>query len=208
MPGSWSLQLVTPPSGEPLQLSDVQLYLRTSDSAEEPLLDSLITAARRRAEEQFNRAYLTQTWDLFLDNFPREDSGLDIPIIIPRWPLQSIAGVFYTPYGSTEQTLAGSNYTVDPGSPGPGRVVPNSPLLGTFVYAGFGLWPTNQLVAARGVRVRFTSGYASPDVIPDQDLQHLRLLVAHWYQHRDADQAIPAGIDQLLADTVGTPWYA
>ena len=206
--GAQSLALITPPNGEPLDLSDVVTFLRVSDTSEEALLSSLITAARKRAETQFDRAYLTQVWDLFLDAFPRNQDGLDLPIVVPRWPLQSVASVNFTPYGQAEQVLSSTNYTVDTGIPGRGRVVPNSPLLGTFVYAGFGLWPTDQLVAARGVRVRFTAGYASTGDIPEQDMQHLRLLVTHWYQHRDADQAVPPGIDALLADALGVPWYA
>lgn len=206
--GAQSLVLISPPDGEPLDLSDVVSFLRSTDPSDEALLTALITAARRRAEDRFDRAYLTQQWDLFLDAFPRDQNGLDLPIKIPRWPLQSVASVNYTPYGQAEVVLSSTLYTIDAGGPGRGRVVPNSPLLGTFIYSGFGLWPTNQLVAARGVRVRFTAGYTSPGDIPTQDLQHMRQLVTHWYEHRDQDQAVPVGIDALMGDLQGVPFYA
>lgn len=52
-------------------------------STEDDLIESLITAARQDCEAFQNRAYISQTWELWMDSFPEED-----PFEIPLPPLQ------------------------------------------------------------------------------------------------------------------------
>ena len=57
-----SLQLITPPSAEPISLTDMKLYLRIDGTTYDTLLTSLLAAARDYAQRRQRRAYLTQTW--------------------------------------------------------------------------------------------------------------------------------------------------
>ena len=106
------LVLVTGPAEEPISLDEAKLYLRIGleQATEDDLLNVLIAAARSRAEERQGRAYLTQTWDLFLDAFPiQSEQFIPVPwwspcdpswgvtslvtepwIEVPRAPLQSV----------------------------------------------------------------------------------------------------------------------
>jgi hypothetical protein len=92
----------------------VSVLKNQEPNTEDTLLTSLITAARRRAENFQNRAYLDQTWELWLDQFPSEDH-IDIPL--PPLYLPSVtAGSFVTgttyrilTVGSTDFTLIGAS---------------------------------------------------------------------------------------------------
>ncbi len=81
------LTLVTPPSIEPLSLSETKLYLRVSTTSEDSLITGLITAAREIAESYTKRSFITQTWMLSYDHFvPRK-------VFLPRGPVQSVTSV-------------------------------------------------------------------------------------------------------------------
>lgn len=83
-------------------------------SADNELIAVLITAARQDCEAFQNRAYLTQTWELWLDAFPSKNY-----IELPRPPLQLpavTAGSFVTgavyrilSVGTTDFTLIGAS---------------------------------------------------------------------------------------------------
>ena len=76
------LQLVTPPAAEPVSLSEAKEHSRITGTDEDDLITTFIEAAREYCEEYQNRAYITQTWDLSLDEFP------DSPYSLPKPPLQ------------------------------------------------------------------------------------------------------------------------
>jgi hypothetical protein len=96
--------------------ADFGVSIVTSEptSAEDTLIDALITTARRYCEQIINRALITQTWDLWLDKFPVKDY-LEVPLP----PLQEpsvTAGAFVTStkyritsIGSTNFILIGAS---------------------------------------------------------------------------------------------------
>ena len=90
-------------------------------------------------------AYLPQTWDLWLDDWPCRDY-----ISIPRPPMQSVASVKYYDTENVEHTMPATDYFVDVVSE-PGRV--------SLGYSK--LWPTETLRPANAVCVRFTAGFPS-----------------------------------------------
>lgn len=140
-----SLQLITPPSWEPVSLALAKNHLRVDIDEDDNLIAGLIAAARVYCEKFQNRAYLEQTWDLWLDSFPLEDS-----ITIPLPPLQSVVSIKYYDADDTEYTLSADDYIVD-GVSQPGRII-----LGNDKS-----WPGTALKAAQAVVIRFTAGYAT-----------------------------------------------
>lgn len=81
------LKLITPPAIEPVSLPDIKQHLRIDSDLEDAVLSGFITAAREYCESYQNRVFITQTWDLFLDDFP------DSPFKIPLPPLTDQAEV-------------------------------------------------------------------------------------------------------------------
>jgi uncharacterized phiE125 gp8 family phage protein len=148
-----SLLLVTAPTTYPISISEVTDHLRMSETeAQARLIDlnRLITDAAAFAEDCTWRALITQTWDYFIDSWPKERH-----LIIPRPPLQSVTGVYYTADGEAEATF--TDYEVDEVSE-PGRI---------FLERDES-WPTDTLTPAKPIRVRYIAGYgdAGSDVPP------------------------------------------
>jgi uncharacterized phiE125 gp8 family phage protein len=78
-----SSRLITPPAEEPVSLQEAREHLRP-ESGEDEYLSDPIAAARRHCESFQGRAYITQTWDLYMNAFP---AGC---IKVPLPPLQQI----------------------------------------------------------------------------------------------------------------------
>lgn len=198
MPG---LVLVTPPAVEPISLTDAKLYCKQDDDTDDDLIAQLLTAARARAELRQGLAYLTQTWDLFLDCFPYQtpvypQAPYDVfygapiwtaPIDLPLYPLQSITYIKYTKADDSVTTLASTAYYLDTASK-PGRVLP---VVNTA-------WPQDQLRVANGVQIRFVAGYTAETEVPDVCKNPLRELLIHYYEHRSVTPEIPPGIETEL----------
>ncbi len=140
-------------------------------SSEDDLITALIVTAREFAEDYQKRAYITQTWDMFLDRFPRWNR-----IEIPLPQLQSITAITFFDVDDTEATFSSDKYFVDTQSE-PGRVVLNDGET----------WPQEILRPANGVKIRFIAGYgdAATDV-PTQTRTAIKLLIGHLYENREA----------------------
>ena len=101
--------LVTAPGTEPLTTAEAKAHLRVTGSDDDTPIDDIVAAAREFIEGETNRALITQTWDLFLDEFPGTDE-----IVLPWPPLGSVTTVKYTPDAdSSTTTYASSKYIVD-----------------------------------------------------------------------------------------------
>lgn len=166
-----ALKLITPPDVEPVSLEEAKNHCRIDGNDEDVLITSLIVAAREYCESFQNRAYITQTWQLWLDSWP---AGSVIPI--PRPPLQSVTGVKYYDTNDTEHTLAATDYFVDDKSE-PGRLA--------LSYSK--AWPAGVLRPTNGVCVEFTAGYGDDaEAVPQKVKQAMLLLIGHWYENREA----------------------
>ena len=109
------LQLVTPPAGEPISLAEAKLHLRVDGGDDDPLIGSLITAARQAAETITGRQLMTARWRLVLDAFPGpllmhagSGSSFSLPahaILLAKCPVQSVVSVEYLDMNGTMQVL-------------------------------------------------------------------------------------------------------
>jgi len=80
------LKLTTAPAIEPVTLDEARNHLKIDSSEDNSLISALITTARQLAEKETKRAFITQTWEMYLDEVGNE-------IEIPKPPLQSIVSI-------------------------------------------------------------------------------------------------------------------
>jgi uncharacterized phiE125 gp8 family phage protein len=100
------LELVTAPATEPVTLDEAKAHLKIDSSDDDALITTLIAAARARAEWHTGRAFVTQSWRLWLDAWPCE------PVEIPLPPLQSVSTVTVYARDDSATVLDASTYQV------------------------------------------------------------------------------------------------
>ncbi|QRG04830.1 phage head-tail connector protein [Xanthobacter dioxanivorans] len=177
--------LLAGPAAEPLTRAEAKAYLRIDGEAEDALLDALIPAARRLVEVETGRALIDQTW-----RFSRD-----------AWPLR---GIIPAPVSPVREILDATVETLD------GSAVPVP--AGTLTLVSDrapALIRVDRAVApapARphgGIVITVKAGYG-PDAadVPADLIQAVRLVVAHFYEHRDGPGAatqLPAAALALMA---------
>lgn len=152
---SYRLNLHTPPTAEPIHLTEAKIHLRLAvDAADattncghhDPILSRIISGARVQAETYQRRTLVLQVFDLYLDGWPYSDE-----IELPSSPLRSVDFVKYTDSEGTTTTFSAENYAVDLNST-PGRIV-----LGNDKE-----WPDAELASKNPIQIRFKAGYVVP----------------------------------------------
>jgi uncharacterized phiE125 gp8 family phage protein len=178
------LQLLTPPATEPITLADAKTHLKVDTTDDDALITRLITAARARAEWHTGRALVTQTWRLWLDQWPC--NGI---MELPLPPLQTVSSVTVYAPDDSATVLNPATYQVDAASQ-PARLTLNSTVL-----------PPTNARALNAVAVAFTAGYgdAASDV-PPGICEAILELIAFLYENRgEAPAELPLDILALLA---------
>jgi len=180
------LKIKTAPTVEPLSLMEAQEHLRLDVDDDAGLVTRLIKTAREFCESYQNRAFLTQTWYLWLDEWP---DYFEIPLP----PLISVTAVTYYNTSNVMATVSAADYYVDSNSE-PGEI--------HLAYGKY--WPTTTLREKNGICVEFVCGYgATPSTVPQVVIQAMLLLIGHWYENREALSekplsSIPMAVDSLL----------
>lgn len=165
------LVLVTAPASEPVDRdTEVKLHLRVDGTAEDAYLTRLIKGARAEFEKLNGRALFTSTYRLVLDAWPGDDR-----IVLPRPPLQSVTSVVYTDEEGNTATLSSDDYYV---------VTDATP--GYLALNAGASWPWTTLRPRAGVAVTFVAGFDDVADIPEEYRQAILLLLAHWYENREA----------------------
>ena len=180
----YGLTETTPPTSQPISIDDAKCQSRIDDEADDALIGAYIIASRRYLERVMCRSFVTTTWTMTMDFFPRI-------IETPRSPLASVVSIKYDDENGDEQTLATSVYTVDT-TREPGRIV----------EASGESWPSVD-DEINAVRVEFTAGYGTPATVPETIKQAIRLLTAHYYENRESSTdkpltEIPRSINDLI----------
>lgn len=169
-----ALRLISPPTALPVSLADAKAHLKVEHGADDALIAVLIGAAARAAEQQLNRALMSQTWQLIIDAFPAAEIRLPMPRV------QQIVSIQYVDAAGTLQSLAPTAYRLD------ADFLPGWALLSVG-----GTWPATR-EQANAVQITFVSGYGNDpaDVPPDVRLWVL-LHVGTAYANRES---IAAGL--------------
>lgn len=192
--------VTTPPTYKPLSVTEAKTHMRVTGSTDDTYIGALIDAAVEHCQDIQGRAYITQTITLKLNAFPCTSY-----IELPRAPLQSVTSVKYTPLDTeVEATFSSASYRVDT-STEPGRIV---------LKDGYD-WPADELLETNGVTIVYIAGYGvatgpadgRPTSMPHSIVHALKLLVAHWYENREAvaDQSagnkveLPVAFNSLLS---------
>jgi len=183
-----SIRIVTPPSEEPVTLTEAKLQCRVDISDDDAFITALITAAREWCEKYDWRAYVTQTIEYRCDAWPADDY-----FVLPRPPLQEINSVKYIDEDGVEFTLDPATYQIDPYSePGGFYLLLNES------------WPNDPLRAHNAITVNYTAGFGDAADVPVRIQQAILLLVGHWYENREnstvgaVNRSIEFGVQALL----------
>jgi len=166
-----ALRLTTPPTIEPLSLTEAKAHLRYEESDKDTDIEALIVMARQACEVATNRAMLTQDWVLALDGFPGR-SGI---IELLRPPLQEVLEITYTDLNGEAQNLSAEYYQVDTISE-PGRVMP----------ARNCLWPETDSGTMNAVQISYRAGWETAAEVPAQVIGAMKLFVAHYFENLSA----------------------
>jgi uncharacterized phiE125 gp8 family phage protein len=143
-------------------------------STEDVLIADLIKAVRTYCQDYQGLSYITQTWELSLDRFPRGDY-----IELPYSPLQAAPTAPIVTYYDADDSAtvwAATNYLVDTYY-NPGRLVLN-----------FGnCWPSETLRLSNAIVIKYVAGYGLTGAsVPDEIKLALKMLVGHFYENREA----------------------
>jgi len=170
--GNTALVIVTEPSEEPITLDQAKQHLRIDTEDDDTLILGLIKVAREYAETATRRALMTQTWNYYLEDWPKEDH-----IDLPMAPLQSIGatGITYENSSGGVTTLTTGYYEVDTLSV-PGRVV-----------LGYNeSWPTATLNVSNPICIKFVAGHGTPDDVPEMIKSGMKIDLADLYEQRES----------------------
>lgn len=169
-PSFSGLSIITPPIGCPVSISEAKLHLRVTDDAEDSYIAGLVQAATDWAERYTRRAFLTQTIEVFYDEFPSSYGML----VLPKPKFGTLTHIKYYDDTGTESDLSTSVYYLD-GNKSPATV---SLKLGqTF--------PDTQSYRPSAVRVRYTCGYGKAADVPMAIKQGILLMIGHWFENRE-----------------------
>lgn len=176
---------VAPPAGEPVTLDEAKAHLRIDGTEEATLLAGLIASARGFVETETRRALIDQGWRLCLDRRPAD--GI---VHLPKAPLIAVQGVVTYDAAGTPATLSPTSYQVDAASE-PARI-----------------W-LPEIAAGRrfaSIEIDFRAGYGTdPADVPAPLRQAILMLVAHWFETREAAVAgiavgpVALGVERLIA---------
>jgi uncharacterized phiE125 gp8 family phage protein len=159
--------LVTPPGEEPVTREEAKAHARVDGTDEDSRIDALIAAARADVENRTGRALITQGWRIVRDGVPR--GGI---LRLAPAPVQSVAAV--TVYGEDGApcVVPADDYEVDVASaPGRLRLLPGRQ------------WGVRSM---NGLEVDISCGYGGPQAVPAPLKQAILMLVAYWFEVREA----------------------
>lgn len=180
--------LVTAPTSQPLNRTDVKQFSNIDHSQDDTLIDSLIQAATSYFDGRdgiLGRALITQTWARTLSWFPER-------IRLPLGPVASITSVKYYDIDDVEQTLGASTYELRRDD------------VGAYAQLAWEqTWP-NYTPRPDGITVTWVAG-TTASLMPRAIRQAMLMLVAHWYENRETvvigvtAMDIPFAVNALIA---------
>lgn len=186
----YSIARVSGPGEEPITRAEAKLHVKVESdiTADDALIDLLVSAAREDAEDFTNRCFVYSTWELRLDEFP---TGGKQEILLPRPPLIRVNSIDYVDADGATQRLGSDNWQADDKSE-PARIRP----------AYDKSWPATRAVM-NAVTVSYVAGYppieaGSPlDVttnVPAAAKASIKLILGHLYANRETVLAMPGGV--------------
>lgn len=172
------IPLVEAGAEEPVTVEEVKLWIRhglpSTDGTEDGLIQSMITAARIKAEEKCKRSFALHDYEIVLSEFP----GATDAITLPRPPISTASTDLVITY--VKDTTAGDTTTVDATAitidhkSEPGRVYPS--------YGNE--WPDDVRDQNDAITITYKAGAAS--ACPEPVRSWIKMEVAGYYAQREA----------------------
>lgn len=199
-----SIALITPPTNEPVTLSELKSWMRLDGTSEDVLLTQLIVAARQEAEKYLRSALVSQTLELTVDltgglNDSLGDGWYDLAVTelygalpdvipLPYAPIQSITSVTTYDNDNVGTVYSSDNYTLDEA--------------GSRLVLNYGqIWPSNMRQSAACV-IRYVAGYGTVSEVPQAIKIAIMNYALNCYEQRGiCDNTIDplAGLQASLA---------
>jgi uncharacterized phiE125 gp8 family phage protein len=191
------IQVVVPPINEPVEIEDLKIHCRlilpgqADDGGQDEQLQRAIKAARERCEGFCRRSLITQTLDIWWDEW----DGPGVIDRIPRGPVQDVVGIYIYDYTGAEITIDSATYST----------VRNAVVLTELPY---------NMRLLRGTRIRVISGFGDdPEDIPESLREGILSYASMLYENRlgegqetrYAAQASRGGVPQAVYD-LWRPW--
>lgn len=153
---------LTQPAVEPVSLEDARKHLRATESAEDLLIESLISAARDYAEQYCNRIFASASFILQLDGF---QSTINLPI-----DTTAVISISYLDSDDDQQTIGSGSFRFDP-------------LRST-------LKPVSSWPSGSSVRIQLVAGPdpsdSPPAFAPPSVISAIKLVMADLFENREA----------------------
>lgn len=160
-------EITSEPTEEPVTLTEVKNWLRVDHSADDTLITSLITSARKFGEKYCNRIFVNTSFDCYFSSLDSSSCELYSYIQIRRAPLVSISSLEAYSGGayaaSTDYFLKNTN--------GFSRVV--------FEY---GL--DYEYTTAYPIKIGIVAGYGTASTVPEDIKTALKAHIAFMYENR------------------------
>lgn len=178
------LTLTTAPTGTSVDLVLAKAQCRVEHDEDDSFIEGLIGAADRHIERIIGRAVLPQSWLLELEGW--QDS-----VVFPVEPFRSVV-VTYTDDLGVNQTLSAESYSLS--------AWPSMPTTWQFLSGVIRPDLADELYP---VRYSIAVGYESASAVPKDLKVAVQMLVAHWYENREAVASgtmaeLPMGVSALI----------
>lgn len=182
---------ITPPAASPVSIDEARAHCRVDSDDDDAVISALIDTAVSHLDGWsgvLGRCLIDQDWRVSLRDWPV------CRVIRLPFPDVSAATVKYFDAANAEQTVAADVVTLLEDE------------RGAFVRFSDGFsFPSVYDDRDDGVRVEFTAGYgAAAADVPQSIKTAILLMVAHWYNNREASaesqsSEIPFGVSALIA---------
>lgn len=161
----------------PVCVADAKAHARVDINKDDKLIEGLIAGAVAQVENFCRRDLIARTYTWSLDCFPSTDTAL----WFPKHPLSSVSSVQYYDTDDVIQTMPAADYVVDTGQ-----------IPGRLYLAPEASWP-NTFSKRKAVLINFST---DPGTLPANIIIAVEMLVAHWYENREAS-VVGSGVSEL-----------
>lgn len=176
-----NLLVLEGPAVEPLTLAEARAHLRLDGDEEDAVVSACIVAARQACESYTGLSLISQSWQLYLDRWPRG------AVLLPRPPVQEVLEVAVMDAEGGRETLDPERYVVDRAAGRPARLVRRGGLS----------WPRPGRPIG-GIEITYRAGYGdSWNDVPAALRQGMLLAVAHFFERREGEAGLPPAIATL-----------
>ena len=193
---------------EPVTLAEAKAHLRYTNTDKDTVIGMLISVARGKVEHMTQRSILRKSLTLrhYDWNECDPDGAYTLPLVLPTGPVESITLVQYRRSSDgAYTTLASNQYELVVENSGRSTLLPafNVTLPTLYRSTSGGPWDA--------VKVDYIAGAAaaSPTDVDDRLRLAILMLVAHWYENREAVLAgtISKDMEHALTTLMAQLWH-